>query len=409
SDDSDKVSLVERVFQTRLVSSARCIVSLQRFDPEWEDLVDIDIAQIRDRDKIKVVTIDNSQTSMAGETSTASLDSHDHGVEQLIQNLQEERTGLDYNLSIAQATLESLKVAPRERGLAGKHTNFTCSSCHYKGHRVNNCMLHPCRGYYECGQLSLHREHRDHLKQILVLFFARERTRTNFFAVTRKKLQCHNPIKYSNRTTLDNDLRILATACNHRVPSDTADLEQIIENYRNKASRVKSVQNHVSHDYNRTVYQKQNLNQCKSPITINNQWAPFSMPHSPPYYETQSPPPYMHHRTPSPTRLNEHDHPSKKRLKYTNQAHKEPGKKFRESLKSVAETKTVTTIGSGDETQDDSPVESPGPKTSSAEAEASVVKSSDECFSQSIIEESFNYDEWVKKQIAITKEISKSE
>ena len=119
--------------------------------------------------------------------------------------------------------------------------------------------------------------------QILVPFFARERTRTNFFAVTRKKLQCHNPIKYSNRTTLDNDLRILATACNHRVPSDTADLEQIIENYRNKASRVKSVQNHVSHDYNRTVYQKQNLNQCKSPITINNQWAPFSMPHSPPY------------------------------------------------------------------------------------------------------------------------------
>lgn len=113
--------------------------------------------------------------------------------------------------------------------------------------------------------------------QILVLFFARERTRTNFFAVTRKKLQCHNPIKYSNRTTLDNDLRILATACNHRVSSDTADLEQIIENYRNKASRVKSVQNHFSHDYNRTEYQKQNLNQCKSPITINNQWAPLDL------------------------------------------------------------------------------------------------------------------------------------
>jgi len=48
SDDSDKVSLVERVFQTRLVSSARCIVSLQRFDPEWEDLVDlVDMLHIR--------------------------------------------------------------------------------------------------------------------------------------------------------------------------------------------------------------------------------------------------------------------------------------------------------------------------------------------------------------------------
>ena len=107
----------------------------------------------------------------------------------------------------------------------------------------------------------------DHKFSFLSFFFAKERTRTNFFAVTMK---CHNPIKYSNRT-LDNDFIILATACNHRVPSDTVDLEQIIENYRNKASRVTSVQNHVSHDYNRTVYQKQNLNQCKSPITINNQ------------------------------------------------------------------------------------------------------------------------------------------
>ena len=60
---------------------------------------------------------------------------------------------------------------------------------------------------------------------------------------TRKELPCHNPIKCSNRATLDNDLRILATACNHRVPSDTADLEQMIEEYRNKANRVRSVEN----------------------------------------------------------------------------------------------------------------------------------------------------------------------
>ena len=63
-DERDKVSLVERVFQTRLQtfsdSSAPAIVSLQRFDPEWEDLVDIDIAQIKDRDKIKVLVTENS-------------------------------------------------------------------------------------------------------------------------------------------------------------------------------------------------------------------------------------------------------------------------------------------------------------------------------------------------------------
>lgn len=128
-------------------------------------------------------------------------------------------------------------------------------------------------------------------------FVFRERTRTNFFAQTRKKLQYSNPIKYSNRTALDNDLRILATACNHRVPSDTADLEQIIESYRNKAGSMKSVQNNTN---DHLVYQKQNMSYCKSPITIHNQWGPFTIPHSPPYYGPQIPLPYMYHRTPSP-------------------------------------------------------------------------------------------------------------
>ena len=137
-------------------------------------------------------------------------------------------------------------------------------------------------------------------------FFARERTRTNFFAAVRKKLQYCNPIKYSNRTTLDNDLRILATACNHRVPSNTADLETIIEEYRNKANSMKPVQSHVSHDcyanyYDGNEYQKQNVSHCKSvPITINNQWPAFTMPNSPPCYQTQSPLPHTYPRTPSP-------------------------------------------------------------------------------------------------------------
>ena len=44
SDETDKVSLVEQVFQTHLQTSsdslAHAIVPLQRYDPEWEDLVD---------------------------------------------------------------------------------------------------------------------------------------------------------------------------------------------------------------------------------------------------------------------------------------------------------------------------------------------------------------------------------
>ena len=187
SDENDKVSLVERVFQTHLQTSsdslAHAIVSLQRYDAEWEDLVDIDMAQIKHRDKIKVQIIDNrdpdnsrkSSTRTTDGTSAAGLDSPASiervnkpgvGVEQLIKNLEDQRRALDYKFSISKAKLESLKVAPRDRGLAGRYSNFTCSSCHYKGHRINNCMLQPCRGYFECGQLSLHREHRDDVKKV---------------------------------------------------------------------------------------------------------------------------------------------------------------------------------------------------------------------------------------------------
>ena len=41
-------------------------------------------------------------------------------------------------------------------------------------------------------------------------------------------LEC-DPIKYSCRQTLENDLRILAAACNHKVPKDNgSDLEEMI-------------------------------------------------------------------------------------------------------------------------------------------------------------------------------------
>lgn len=90
----------------------------------------------------------------------------------------------------------------------------------------------------------------------------------------------------------------MASACNHRVPSDRADLEQIIEDYRNKANSMKSVQSVNVHDIygNHSVLQKQSVSHhCTSPITMH-----ISMPHSPPYHGTRSPVPYMHHRTPSP-------------------------------------------------------------------------------------------------------------
>ena len=78
SDENDKVSLVERVFQTHLQTSsdslAHAIVSLQQYDAEWEDLVDIDMAQIKHRDKIKVQIIDNRDPDNSRKSSTRTTD-----------------------------------------------------------------------------------------------------------------------------------------------------------------------------------------------------------------------------------------------------------------------------------------------------------------------------------------------
>ena len=99
SDDKsiDKVSLVERVFEPRLQtfshSYAPAVVSLQWYDPEWEDFVDTDITQIRDRDKIKVLIVDSRRTPSTDDISATHRDgqAHDHGVELLISNLEDER------------------------------------------------------------------------------------------------------------------------------------------------------------------------------------------------------------------------------------------------------------------------------------------------------------------------------
>ena len=78
----------------------------------------------------------------------------------------------------------------------------------------------------------------------------------------------------------------------------------------------------------------------------------------------------------------------------------------------VAESKKASTVGSDDETQDDSLTESPVPKKSNTGAEASVasmVENNDE--SQSLNEESqpFNFESWKKEQIAVARKISSTD
>jgi hypothetical protein len=75
----------------------------------------------------------------------------------------------------------------------------------------------------------------------------RERTKTNFFSMMRKRLQLCNPVKYSDRVCLDNDLRVLSAACKNKVPKDdNVDLEEIIESHRKQSSNKSSTLKVVS-------------------------------------------------------------------------------------------------------------------------------------------------------------------
>ena len=58
--------------------------------------------------------------------------------------------------------------------------------------------------------------------------------------MARKRLLQCNPIKYSNRVCLDNDLRILASACKHKVPADGVNLADIIEDHKQKARSLQT-------------------------------------------------------------------------------------------------------------------------------------------------------------------------
>ena len=58
--------------------------------------------------------------------------------------------------------------------------------------------------------------------------------------MARKRLQQCNWIKYSNRVCLDNDLRILGSVCKHKVPADDVNLEDVIEDQKQKARALQT-------------------------------------------------------------------------------------------------------------------------------------------------------------------------
>ncbi|XP_028514656.1 uncharacterized protein LOC110238319 [Exaiptasia diaphana] len=142
-----------------------------------------------------------------------------------------------------------------------------------------------------------------------------DRTKTNFFSQMRQKLFICNPVKYSNRTKLDNDLRILAAACSHRPPPASVDLEQMIESYQMKSRAVfdqSSRSDDSMFNYHPTLPNYNQMENCNFPVTIHKPRSPFTINNASPLHNIQpphgtnrfvapSPPPRMYVRYPSPS------------------------------------------------------------------------------------------------------------
>lgn len=152
-------------------------LSLQRFDSEWQELVDIDLHEIQHKDKLKIEVLPlkeiqvSSNPSNPAYTNYSSENSVHKSVEKSLPNLAEEKQSLHFRLNIASATVSSLKDIPKPRMALGRNVSFTCSKCHYQGHRVNTCRQPPCSGFHECGNKLLHKEYREQLKQVNTLLF----------------------------------------------------------------------------------------------------------------------------------------------------------------------------------------------------------------------------------------------
>lgn len=178
--------------------------------------------------------------------------------EKTIKQAKFEVENAEDDLELAKALLESLAQAPESRPWHGR-ANFTCKNCHFKGHKVTKpCDMPTCSGFNECGILSMHpsqkheinkakqkikdlskklKNKQDELESINLI---EGRTKANFFSIMRPKLTATDPIKYSNRQDLENDLRVLAAACNHVVPGPDMNLEEAVRKKKEEgAHRLK--------------------------------------------------------------------------------------------------------------------------------------------------------------------------
>ena len=191
------------------------------------------------KDSREISTQSSNRKSVSLVPPSASKDSQD-AFEKTCKQVQREVESLEDDIKLAQAKLHSLEEIPSHRPWYGK-ANFSCTNCHYKGHKVSKpCTLRECGGYNECGILAMHSNHnveinkakqeiksltrklKDKKEEKESMELMKGRTKANLFSIMRPRLLECDPIKYSCRSTLENDLRVLAAACKHTVPKENS-------------------------------------------------------------------------------------------------------------------------------------------------------------------------------------------
>jgi len=234
-------------------------ITLQKCSVEQQEDNDVIIKiLIEESPEEKSPAVDNVLSSFtAPSTSKTALASSTNPFTKTVETTKHDLDTLLEEAEIANAKLQSLQQSPPHRPWYGK-ANFTCKNCHFKGHKVTKpCTLPPCRGFNECGILSMHQAHKVQISQaksevkslerkvknkqdeLESLSLMQGRTRANFFSTMRPRLLNCDPIKYSSRETLENGLRVLASACNHKLPDDNIDLEDIISKKKNECHQLK--------------------------------------------------------------------------------------------------------------------------------------------------------------------------
>lgn len=164
-----KEELLFMVFKTRCEAP----LSLQRFDNGWNEFIDIKVSAIQDRDKLKICPIRPIQDyhSYTRKSQVSTSGNNDNlkaarSIEQIVSNLNDDKRSLEFQVDMCKGRLSSLKEVPKQRPSIGRNLGFTCSNCHFKGHRVTSCQQPQCEGFFECGLLVYHKEHKEQIKEV---------------------------------------------------------------------------------------------------------------------------------------------------------------------------------------------------------------------------------------------------